>query len=366
VVLCRADRGSVKQTTEAAMPVLNVVMNAGVAFAVYQAPIWGTDGSDNLGGTTGADTIYGGAGNDYIIGSPGADYLDGGTGVDRVDYHSSGSSVHINLANNVAWGGDAEGDTLVSIEKLWTSKYNDVLIGNSEDNWFDANAGDDVLDGGAGRDTLIGGGGNDTLFGGDGDDTLYGDTGMGQTPGNDYLEGGRGADLLDGGMGIDTLGYASSSAGVNVDLATGAASGGDAYLDTFLNFENLTGSAFADILTGADDANVIQGLAGNDLINGAGGNDTLDGGQGDDVLTGGAGADTFLFAATTSSGHDTVTDFTVGVDHLQFSGVQSLWDLNVAQVGANTVITYGFDNSIALVGGDANPFLQHHLTHFLI
>ena len=349
------------------MPILNVQMNAEVAFAVYQAPIWGTDGSDTLHGTTGADTMYGGAGNDQLYGSPGADYLDGGAGVDRVVYYASAAGVHVDLANNLAWGGDAEGDTLVSIENLWTSRYNDVLIGNSADNWFDAADGDDVIDGGAGRDTLIGNAGNDTIFGGDGDDKLYGDGGSYQTsPGNDYLEGGRGADWLDGGTGIDTLGYASSSAGVNVNLATGAASGGDAYLDSFFNFENLTGSAFADTLTGADDANVIQGLAGNDLINGAGGNDTLDGGQGNDILAGGAGADTFLFAATTSSGHDMVTDFTSGVDHLQFSGVQSLWDLNIAQVGADTVITYGVDNSITLAGVDANAVLQHHLTDLLI
>src|SRR5258708_819904 len=68
----------------------------------------------------------------------------------------------------------------------------------------------------------------------------------------------------------------------------------------------------------------------------------------------------------TSCGHDAVGDFTVGVEHLQFSGLQSLWDLNVAQVGADTVITYGVDNSITLAGVDANALLQHHLTDLLI
>src|SRR5262249_35975589 len=145
---------------------------------------------------------------------------------------------------------------------------------------------------------------------------------------------------------------------------TNTASGGDAYLDTIFNFENLTGSAFADTLIGTDDVNVIQGLAGDDVINAAAGKDVIDGGQGNDILTGGADADAVLVAPT--SGHDTVTDFTVGVDHLQFSGVNSLWDLNVAQVGADTMITYGAGDSITLAGVDANNLLQHHLTDLLL
>ena len=66
-------------------------------------------------------------------------------------------------------GGDAEGDTLTSIEKVVGSNYDDKLIGNSLDN---------VLVGGAGNNTLVGGGGNDTLVGGQGDDVMTGNGGL--------------------------------------------------------------------------------------------------------------------------------------------------------------------------------------------
>jgi Ca2+-binding RTX toxin-like protein len=62
--------------------------------------------------------------------------------------------------------------------------------------------------------------------------------------------------------------------------------------DTISNFENLTGSAFDDILTGNTGNNVIDGAGGNDTLNTGGGNDTLIGGTGNDTLNGGAGNDT--------------------------------------------------------------------------
>jgi hypothetical protein len=48
---------------------------------------------------------------------------------------------------------------------------------------------------------------------------------------------------------------------VNVSLATGAAHGGDAEGDTFINIENLTGSAFSDVLEGDGGNNVLNGGA---------------------------------------------------------------------------------------------------------
>src|SRR5437762_989821 len=101
-------------------------------------------------------------------------------------------------------------------------------------------------------------GGADTITGGAGDDTI---------------EGGAGGDTLTGGAGTDTLVYSSSNAAVTVNLATNAASGGDAAGDVISGFENLTGSAFNDVLTGTSGVNV------------------LDGGTGNDTITGGAGAD---------------------------------------------------------------------------
>ena len=118
------------------------------------------------------------------------------------------------------------------------------------------------------------------LFGGDGDDTLDGSSD------NDTLEGGAGADAIDGSFDTDTASYASSNAGVRVNLKTGVAGGGHAQGDVLTGIENLTGSAFGDLLGGSSGDNVI--LGGN-------GNDTIRAGAGTDQVWGGAGDDHFVF-----------------------------------------------------------------------
>ena len=171
----------------------------------------------------------------------------------------------------------------------------------------------DTLLGGSGNDTLNGGDGNDVLVGGDGNDSLYGGNG------NDLLIGGNGNDLLDGGAGIDTASYASAASAVTVNLSiTGQQNTGGAGLDTLVSIENLIGSDYNDTLTGDGNANRLEGGLGNDTLNGGGGDDVLIGGRGDDTLTGGAGADTFLWQQG-DTGHDVVTDFTPGTDHLDLS-----------------------------------------------
>ena len=90
--------------------------------------------------------------------------------------------------------------------------------------------------------------------------------------GNDTITGNQGNDILDGGTGVDTVNYAGTSTAVQVSLLAGAATGG-AGTDTLLNFENITGSSFADTLTGNALANVITGGLGNDTINGGVGSD---------------------------------------------------------------------------------------------
>jgi Ca2+-binding RTX toxin-like protein len=112
-------------------------------------------------GRAGNDTIAGAGGNDTLIGGAGGDRLDGGADTDTVDYSTSSSGVSINLQSGKASGGDAAGDTLISIENVAGSGYADTLVGNSLAN---------VLWGGAGNDTLNGGGAADTLTGGAGQD----------------------------------------------------------------------------------------------------------------------------------------------------------------------------------------------------
>ncbi|WP_159808593.1 fasciclin domain-containing protein [Litoreibacter roseus] len=76
-----------------------------------------------------------------------------------------------------------------------------------------------------------------------------------------------------------------------------------------------------DQINGQKGDDRISGDAGDDRLNGGRGNDTLDGGDGADILRGGRDADTLtggadadIFIFNSSSGADTITDFTSGED----------------------------------------------------
>ena len=97
--------------------------------------------------------------------------LDGGIGTDTASYASSAAAVSINLATGTGKGGDAEGDTLISIERVIGSAFNDTIIGSARA---------EIMEGGAGVDHLGGLGGDDTLIGNFGADVL--DGGAGSTP----------------------------------------------------------------------------------------------------------------------------------------------------------------------------------------
>ena len=132
--------------------------------------IWGNGGDDYIKGCAGDDYLSGGEGDDYLIGDEGKDTIDGGTGIDTAVYVESDAGVTINLAAGTAEGGHAEGDTLINIENIVGSSFNDILIGDNNENEIWGDGGHDVIHGGAGDDILLGGAGNDWLTGGDGKD----------------------------------------------------------------------------------------------------------------------------------------------------------------------------------------------------
>lgn len=217
----------------------------------------GTEGDDtlqggaedeHLSGLGGNDILRAGAGYDNLAGGPGDDLLDGGADSDWAFYDDASGGVNVNLATGLASGADGN-DTLVGIEDLSGSAFDDVLTGD---------AGDNILDGGLGNDTLI------------------------------------------GGAGQDTVAYWSAGSGVNLNLSTGVASGGRGQ-DTLVGIENLVGSGFDDVLVGDAQAN------------------RLDGAGGPDTLSGGAGADTFVLGGDNPLEIDRITDLGNG-DTLQFNG----------------------------------------------
>jgi Ca2+-binding RTX toxin-like protein len=236
-----------------------------------------TFGADIIYGYDGNDSIHGLSGNDYIVGGAGADVLNGGIGSDIASYYTSAAGIVASLSAGAGVGGDAEGDTYVSIENLGGTYFADALVGDDGNNQLHGLSGDDFLDGGDGDDILFGGSDNDTL------------------------KGGGGADNLRGEVGIDTASYYESPEGVFVVLGLFGA-GGDAEGDTFEDIENLTGSIYADTLWGDDGLNELMGMDGNDTLKGYGGADSLDGGNGNDTLRGMDGPDLLRG----NSGNDTL------------------------------------------------------------
>ncbi|UVL57742.1 retention module-containing protein [Pseudomonas sp. B21-035] len=186
-------------------------------------------GNDVLIGGDGNDFLYGGDGNDLLIGGAGNDLLDGGAGIDTASYASAGSAVTVNLSTVGAQStGGAGTDTLVAIENLIGSDYNDNLTGNDNAN---------VLNGGLGNDTLIGGGGDDVLIGGPGNNTLTGGTGSDTFL---YQQGNTGHDVVtDFTPGTDRLDLSQLLQGENATTAS---------LDDYLHFK-VTGSGASVVST---------------------------------------------------------------------------------------------------------------------
>jgi len=169
--------------------------------------------------------------------------------------------------------------------------------------YIDAKDGNDTIQSGGGNDTIFAGAGKDLVYAGSGDDTVYGEAAQ------DTLYGGTGNDYIDGGNTNDEL----------------------------------------------------YGETGNDTLIGGQGEDYLAGGSGNDVLTGdgsGGSAKEDVFYYESNFGDDTITDFDLDKDTLEFSeningtSIDDPADLAayITEVGGNAVISFPNGDSITLQG----------------
>lgn len=277
----------------------------------------GGSGNDILKGGRGNDQLFGGADDDRLNGGDGDDYIDGGSGNADWAEFDGGAAVNVDLTAGTATG--QGNDTLVGIERVLGSSFNDTLKGNSANNRLDGADGNDTFIATLGNDAIIGGAGVDLIsFGGLGQSvnanlaagtynagtasgtlsgienvtgTAFADTIVGNS-GDNVIDGGVGSDSLDGGAGIDTLKITANTSapynqGAFVNLTTGTSTSYGS-TDTLQNFENVIGSDASDFITGN---------AGNNSINGGGASDSIYATQGIDVYDGGTGAnDTVYFA----------------------------------------------------------------------
>jgi len=218
--------------------------NYGDNIAMGDAPdtVEGGNGADRFDGRGGDDVLLGYAGNDVLRGGIGGDFLGGGSDFDIATF---AAAVTIDLQSG-ARGGEAVGDTYVSIEQFNGSPESDAMVASN-------------LEGAR----FAGANGTDYLYGGDQ---------------GDWLQGGQGTDYLSGGAGNDTVSYADAPNGITVEMyfqagtslgdTDGKIIAGDWGLDTLVSIESVEGTAYHDYMLGDERANTFDGLGGDDYLQG--------------------------------------------------------------------------------------------------
>jgi Ca2+-binding RTX toxin-like protein len=380
------------------------------------AIITGTSGNDTLSGTSSDDTISGLAGNDSLIGLDGDDSLDGGDGNDTLNgglgndtlnggagasdvanYTGASSPLIVNLATGTKTGGGGGIDTLLNIERVRGGAFDDVLIGDANNNLLRGNLGDDTLDGGLGSDiadysqaggsvtvnlatgTASGADGNDTLisfelvFGSDFADTFVGGdlshaadsfgNRIGETfrgdGGNDTITGGG-----DAGFFFTTADYSGNTNAqpVTVNLGTGIANDGRGGTDTLIDVDAARGGAGNDLLIGGS---LSRSPSGNffESFRGNAGNDTIDG-AGDDTIIGRADRVDYTnssFAVVVNLGTTSISGNFYGTAVITVAGGTARDGFSSTGGGTDTIINIdriqGSDFDDTLVGG--NPLLDN-------
>lgn len=255
------------------------------------------------------------------------------------------------------------------IENAIGGSGDDLLVGNDADNVLIGNGGSDGLVGGLGSDTFV----LDGDFAGDGIDTITdfstedvlrlvdvaGARVVFEQVGADTIVSLDGAEVA---VLVDTDAMAALSAtdfrnspssttlivdGEEIPLAISGSSGDDSIRSVAGVEAIIAGNGGNDVISGRGKSDFLLGNAGDDILKGANGHDTLfggrdndqlfggngsdtlsgdrgddflDGGNGDDLLTGGSGSDVFFFEnGNFRAGVDTVTDFEIGIDSIQFA-----------------------------------------------
>jgi len=238
---------------------------------------------DDLTGDSLRDHIYGGDEGDTLEGKGGADILDGGPGEDLAAYYNATSGVTASLLNPAINTGEAAGDTYVSIEDLYGSKFDDTLQGDN---------GNNVIYSNGGNDTVYGEGGDDTFFldsyghffGGDGNDTFYGSF---SSQGPSTYEGGAGDDVYLLSRSTDTVVEGAGQGHDVIHIMDVSYTLPDNVEDLYLEVTSSAKYGYGNELDNHIYANrddVIEGRGGNDTIYVYSGNNTVDGGAGTDTV----------------------------------------------------------------------------------
>jgi Ca2+-binding RTX toxin-like protein len=202
--------------------------------------------NDTLAGDDGANVLIGLGGDDRFKGGGGADTLNGGSGRDTASYFNADTGVFVDIALGSGFGGDAEGDVLISIEALEGSDFGDSFLGDALGNLLLGRGGNDVLDGRGGADTLNGGDGVDVLRGRGGADILLGGAGADQLTGGDDADTFRWLSTSDAGTTFITADFVSDFNKAEGDLLDLSAIDADVTVSGNQSFEFIGREAFTE------------------------------------------------------------------------------------------------------------------------
>ncbi|MGZ8286081.1 MAG: calcium-binding protein [Allosphingosinicella sp.] len=395
----------------------------------FDDEIYGLEGQDFLYGGDGNDTLVGGYDSDTLDGGAGADVMDGGHGNDiyyvdnvgdtvietdtaadtdivyvSISYFDAGSAYleQIHYSGSVSgtiFGSDSNNylGSSGAADWLYGRGGNDFLFSGAGDDHLDGGAGNDELDGWQGADTMIGGTGNDvynvdsagdtvTEYAGEGIDTVKvrkssytlpanvenadlryysGSISVtGNSAGNLFIMG-TGAQSVIGSTGNDTVSYAYTAA-VDIDLWTMTLDG-EAADDYFSSIENLTGSAYDDILRALGTASVIDGGPGADFMEGRNGGDIyyVDN-SGDLVIeAAGGGADEVRVRDLSSYTLPSYVERLTNVTNHIFSGAGNT-QANEINGGTNVDYLYGGGGNDTLNGGAGDDLLSGDAEHDIL
>jgi len=352
----------------------------------------------NLTGNAINNAIIGNNGSNILSGRGGSDGLDGRGGTDTASYENNLWRVVAFLGVNGAPGLAYEFqlvngqevmvsvDTLLNIENLRGTGFNDTLIGNEavnelrglggSDVYVVQNAGDTIVEnGGQGNDevrasvsytltagadaetlrttddngtaaiNLTGNANNNVVIGNNGDNTLSGGGGN-----SDQLEGRGGSDI-----------YIVTTA--NVSIVEAGGQGNDAVLSSVTY--TLTAGADVELLATTNDAGTaainLTGNANGNEVRGNNGNNVLAGGNGRDTLTGLGGQDSFLFntALDAANNVDQITDFNVAADTILLEQDIFSSSLGLGNISAGEFVigTAALDANDRIIYNNANGAL---------